>query len=128
MEIAVLAPLGALMRAQLGRLIDRAAITTATITLATLAAALMIAASVAALADRIGFPAASMAFAGLLALLSLSAHLVGRTHKSRRATQAQVLRKRAAASIARSIFLDPAARPFLPVAAFVAAFALGRRW
>ena len=80
-----------------------------------------------ALTAVVGFPLAALAFAVVFAALALTVHLLGRAQSARRAAQAMAARRRAEADIALAAALVRSARPLLPLAAFVMAFALMRR-
>ncbi len=106
---------------------ERAATVAATGALALVAAALLVAAGLVALSAAVGFPLAAVIFAVGFGALALAVHLLGRAHSARRAAQAAVTRHRAEADIALVTAVARSARPLLPFAAFVAAFALVRR-
>ncbi|MCC6008219.1 MAG: hypothetical protein JJU40_11125 [Rhodobacteraceae bacterium] len=123
----LLAPLRDMLRAQARGAAGRAATVAATAALAAMASVLLLAGGLVALADAVGFPLAALVFAAMLAALALAVHLLGRVQSARRARQAATARQRAEADIALGATLARSAGPLLPLAAFVAAFALMRR-
>lgn len=123
----LLAALRGLLRARAGDAAARAATAAATVALAAVAMALLVAAGLVALAAVVGFPVAALVFAAVFAVLALVVHLLGRGLSARRAAQVAAARHRAEADIAVAATLARSARPLLPLAAFLAAFALMRR-
>ena len=120
-------PLSELVRAGFSDSRTRAAAATATAVPAVVAAGFLVSAGLVALMRVIGFPAAALVFAALFAVLAVIAHLFGRAAAARRAAQLRAARIRAETDIALATGLARSARPLLPLAAFVAAFALARR-
>ncbi|RYH07244.1 hypothetical protein [Tropicimonas sp. IMCC6043] len=127
MALPLLAPLRDLLAAQAGDAAKRVAMTAATTTLAALAASFLVAAGLAALTAAAGFPVAALLFAVLFAALALAVHLLGLARASRRAEQLEAERTRFTSDVLLATALGRSARPLLPLAAFLAAFALARR-
>ncbi len=127
MAIPLLAPLLDLIRTRTGDAAGRAATVTAVVGLAVVAVALIVAAGLVALTAVIGFPVAALVFAAVFAVLALAVHLLGRRLSARRAKQAADARNRAEADIAIAAAVARSAKPLLPLAAFLLAFALARR-
>jgi hypothetical protein len=127
MSLPVLAAVRDLLRARADDAAGRALIVLATALLASVAAALLISAGLVALSQEIGFPGAALVFAMLFALLALGTHLFGQRLAARRLARVAAAQSRAAADIALATTLARSSRPLLPVAAFLAAFALARR-
>lgn len=127
MALPLLAPLTELFRARTSGAAGRAATGSATVALATVATALVVAAGLVALTAEIGFPLAALAFAAVFAVLALTVHLLGRARSARQAAQAAAAQRRAEADIAVAASMVRSAKPFLPLAVFVAAFTFMRR-
>lgn len=123
----LVAPLTNLVRTELRAGAGRAAMAILTGGLALVAASFLVAAGVVWLTVAIGFLGAALIFAGGFALLAVVAHLSGQARAARRAVEATARRNRATAEVAALVALLRSARPLLPVAAFLAAFALARR-
>lgn len=73
------------------------------------------------------FPVAALAFAALFAALALAVYLLGRGQSARRTAWIATARRRATSDIVLAAALTRSAQPLMPLAAFLAAFALGRR-
>lgn len=127
MALPLLGPVRDLLRAQANSAGIRVVTATATAVLAVVAIVLLAAAGLAALTAAIGFPAAALGFAALFAVLALAVHLVGRLLSARGAANVAAARNRAKVDIALATALSRTARPLLPLAAFLVAFALARR-
>lgn len=107
---------------------DRARLELIKLVLGVVAVALLVSAGLVALAQEVGYPLAATAFAGIFGLAALVVHLVGRQRAARKTRQRIQAQNRMQADIALAKSAARAARPFWPLAAFVAAFALARRW
>jgi len=127
MPLPLLGPLRDILGALAGAAGIRAATVTATTLLAVVAIALLVAAGLVALTAAVGFPAAALVFAALFAFLALVTHLLGRLLSARGAAGVTAARNRAKVDIAVAVALSRSARPLLPLAAFLAAFAMARR-
>lgn len=127
MALRLLGPFRDLLRAHANSAGIRVVTATATAVLAGVAIVLLVAAGLVALTAAIGFPAAALVFAALFAVLALAVHLLGRLLSARGAARVTAARNRAKADIALATALSRTARPLLPLAAFLAAFALARR-
>ncbi|WP_306006941.1 hypothetical protein [Aquicoccus porphyridii] len=95
--------------------------------LAIVAAGLLLSAGLVALAQAVGYPIAALVFAAVFALLALVAHLIGRVLARRQAQRIAHAKSRAEADLALATSVARSTLPLLPLVAFVAAFALGRR-
>lgn len=91
------------------------------------AAALACAAGLVALTDAMGFPIAALVFAAMFAGLALGVMLAARGFVSRTKAEAAKAQNQVKHDIALATSLYRTARPLLPLAAFLAAFALARR-
>ena len=105
---------------------DRAVTAFVTLGLVVLALGFGVAAGLAALVPVMGFAGAALVFAALFAAMALGVHLAGRARAARRAEQIAHARQRAMADIAIMSTSARAARPLLPLLAFVLVFALMR--
>jgi hypothetical protein len=113
MGMPLLSPLRDIFAARTGAAALRAAAATLTTALVLISAALLLASGLAALTGWFGFPLAALGGAVLIALLAVAVHLAGRTLVAR--------------DLALAWALSRSARPLLPLAAFLLAFALTRR-
>jgi hypothetical protein len=124
-------PLCAAARSAVNDARDRALTALVTAVLGVLAAGLMVSAGLVALSRVIGFPLAGGLLGVALALLALAVHLSGGARARRRAERIAQANDRARADLAQAAALAGtlarAARPILPVAAFLAAFLLAQR-
>jgi membrane protein DedA with SNARE-associated domain len=127
MRWPLLDPLRDLLAAHGRDAAGRVVTTTATVFLAVVAMAFLIAAGLAALTAEVGFPVAALVFSALFAVLALAVYFVGRRRSARRAAQIADARKRAEADIAPATKLARSAQPLAPLAVFLAAFMLARR-
>lgn len=127
MALPLFAPLRDLSAALAGHAAGRIAIAAATVFLALVAAAFLVAAGFAELTAAAGFTVAALVFAALFAVLAIAVYLFGRALSARRAARITAAQNRAKADIAMAAALSRSVRPLLPLAAFVAAFLLGRR-
>lgn len=91
------------------------------------AAALVCSAGLVALTDAMGFPIAALVFAAMFAGLALGVMLAARGFVSRTKAEAAKVQNQVKHDIALATSLYRTARPLLPLAAFLAAFALARR-
>lgn len=91
------------------------------------AAALVCAAGLVALTDALGFPIAALVFAAMFAGLALGVTLAARGFASRTKAKADKAQNQVKLDLALATSLSRAARPLLPLAAFLAVFALARR-
>jgi len=127
MALALLDPLVDLARSSLRDAGNRAAVRLTWTALLVVAAGLVLSAGLVGLSRVIGYPAAAIACAVALAVLALAVHLLGRASTARQAQRIARARDRASADIALADKLARSAVPLVPLAAFVAAFALARR-
>ncbi|MFU8834914.1 hypothetical protein [Roseovarius autotrophicus] len=127
MAIPLLDPLRTGLSALAGDAVERVATGIATLVFGGVAVALMVAAVLVALTAEVGFPLAALIVASVFAALALAVYLLGRKLSARRAEQRAVARRQARADIVLAAALSRSARPLLPVAAFLAAFALMQR-
>lgn len=127
MALPLIAPLLDSLSSVAGNAAERAASGALTVALAAVALMLVVAAGLVALTAEVGFPLAALVFAALFTLLALVAHWVGRGLSTRRASQLAAAQHRAQADIALAATLARSAGPFLPLAAFIAAFVMTRR-
>jgi hypothetical protein len=88
---------------------------------------LLVSAGLVAMSRAIGFPEAALVFAVLFALLALAVHLSGRSRLARRSALISAARTRTEADVAVARALARSARPMLPLAVFLAVFALAQR-
>jgi len=126
MVVPLWAPLSKIVRARISDAGARTATMIATVSLAAVAAGLLVSAGLAALTQLTGFPAAALVFAVLFALLALAAHLIGRAVSARHAARARAAQTRALNQIVTATALGRSAAPLLPLAALVAAFIVAR--
>lgn len=98
-----------------------------TILLGFAAAALVCAAGLVALTDAMGFPIAALVFAAMFAGLALGVTLATRGFVSRTQAEAAKAQNQIKLDMALATSLSRTARPLMPLAAFLAAFALARR-
>lgn len=105
----------------------RAASICLTALLGLISAGFLIAAGFSGLMLVIGFPVTALIFAAFFAALTLIAHLIGRELSARQAARVLLVKNRAKTDLALATVLAPSVRPLLPIAAFLAAFALARR-
>lgn len=127
MGLPILTPLRDLLGAQSSGAAERAVVLIATAVLAMVGVSLAVAAGLVALSAAIGFPLAALVFAAGFTGLSWGVHMMGRAQAARRATQIAAARQRAAADLAVATVLGQSVLPFLPLAAFAAAFFFARR-
>ena len=127
MGLPLLSPLCDLLEARAGTAGIRAAAAVATLALLSIASGFLVSAGLFALTAAIGFPRAALVFAALFAVLALAVHVLGRVLAGRRAVRVEAARSRAEDDIALATALARSAKPLLPLAAFVTAFALARR-
>jgi len=127
MPVPLLDSLRGLVAARADLAVRRAATALATGLLAAAAAALLMSAGLVALSHAIGFPEAALVFAALFALLALAVHLLGRARATRRSALVAAARSRTEADVAVARALARSARPMLPLAVFLAVFALANR-
>lgn len=91
------------------------------------AAALVCAAGLVALTDALGFPIAALIFAAMFAGLAAGVTFAARGFVSRTKAEAAKAQNQVKLDIALATSLSRTARPLMPLAAFLAAFALARR-
>jgi membrane protein implicated in regulation of membrane protease activity len=127
MALPLLGPLRDLLAAYAGGVAGRAATTIATVFLAVVATAFVVAAGLVELTARTGFPVAALVFAALFAVLALAVYRFGRARSARRAARMAAAQRSAEADMALATGLARSARPLLPLAAFLAAFVLAQR-
>jgi hypothetical protein len=127
MAIPLLDPLRNGLSALAGDALERTVTGTATVALACVAITLLVAAALVALSAEVGFPLAALSVASVFAALALAVHLRGRKLSGQRAAARAAVRRQAAADIALAAALTRTARPLLPFAAFLAAFAFMQR-
>ncbi|MCW3784640.1 hypothetical protein [Defluviimonas salinarum] len=127
MALPLLSPLRDLFSAQADDSARRVALAVATLFLGAVAVSFLVASGIVALTAAAGFPVAALAFAALFAVLALALHLIGRAQSARRAARIAAVRSRATSDIVLATALARTAQPLLPLAAFLATFALGRR-
>lgn len=127
MPLPLLAPLRDLLAAQACDAARRGAMTAATVLLGAVSASLLVAAGLVALTAAAGFPVAALAFGALFAVLALALNLLGRARARRRAARIAAARLRARSDIVLAMADGRTPRPLLPLAAFLAAFALARQ-
>lgn len=105
---------------------DRAVTALVTVALCVAALGLVLSAGLVALTRVTGFPVAACLMAAVLAGLALVVQLAGRARARRRAERMAQATGRATADLALAGVLLRAARPILPLAAFLGAFFLAR--
>lgn len=127
MALALLAPLRDLLALHAGDAAGQVVTRTVTVFLAVVATAFLVAAGLVALSAAAGFTVAALVFSALFAVFALVVHLLGRRRAARRAIAITAAQNRAKADIALATALSRSTRPLLPLAAFLAAFALARR-
>ncbi len=127
MALPLLDPLRALLQASLRDAGTRAATTTATLIFAAVALTLLVSAGLVALAQAIGYPAAAVIFATGFGLVAVAVHFAGRQIAARQRQRVAIAGNRARSDLALAVLLTRPARPFVPLLAFVVAFALSRR-
>lgn len=127
MALPLLGSARELFRARAGEAGIRVVTAAATALLAVVSIILLCAAGLVELTVAIGFPWAALVFAALFAVLALAMHLFGCLLSARGAARVTAAQDRAKADIALATALSRSARPLLPLAAFLAAFALARR-
>jgi formate/nitrite transporter FocA (FNT family) len=90
-------------------------------------AGFLVAAAVVSLTQAIGFAASALVFGAGFAVLAVCVHLLRRSLLARREERSAAARTRVAADMALATALVRSTRPLVPFAAFIAAFAMGRR-
>ncbi|MDZ4136825.1 MAG: hypothetical protein U1D06_14730 [Paracoccaceae bacterium] len=127
MALPLITPLRDIACAAVGGVRAQAITGIATAILAVVAVGFLTAAGFVALAREIGMVAAAVVFSAIFALAAVAAHLVGRAIAARQSACLAAARRRAEGDIALAGALVGPVRPFLPLVAFLAAFALARR-
>ena len=127
MALALLEPLREIVQASLRDLGRRAKAGLAKAVLAVVAAGLLLSAGLAALAQAVGYPLAALAFGAVFALLALAVHLIDRIIADRQRQKIARATNKARADMVVATTVIRSALPLLPIVAFVAALAFGRR-
>jgi hypothetical protein len=127
MALPLIGSLRDVLRAQADESTGRAATVLARALLAAAATALVVSSGLVALAGVIGYPYAALVFALVFAILALAIPSLMKRRTLRRSAELAIARNRAEADVALAAALLRSARPFLPIAVFLAAFSLARR-